>query len=78
MRFGIYKQTWFCRWDGKQYRPKKETDRDGFCSPACKQAHHRAYKKYQVAALRQKNDRRGPRQKTKSIRNAKKAKKKTR
>ena len=42
----IYKTTWYCRWDGKSYRPKQETDRDGFCSPACKQAHYRAYKKY--------------------------------
>ena len=46
MRFGIYKDTWYCRWDGKTYKPLKETDRDGFCCPACKQAHHRAYKLY--------------------------------
>jgi len=52
----IYKSTWYCRWDGKQYRPLKETDRDGFCCPACKQAHHRAYKKYIECALRQKSD----------------------
>jgi len=46
MHFGIYKSTWFCRWCGNTYKPLKDTDRDGFCSPACKQAHHRAYKKY--------------------------------
>ncbi len=72
MKFGIYKQTWFCRWCGTPYRPRKETDRDGFCSPKCKQAHHRAYKKYQVAALRQKIRISRPKKKTKTIRNAKK------
>ena len=46
MHFGIYKNTWYCRWCGHTYRPLKDTDRDGFCSPACKMAHHRAYKKY--------------------------------
>lgn len=42
----MYKNIWYCRWDGKTYKPLKKTDRDGFCCPACKQAHHRAYKKY--------------------------------
>ena len=48
----IYKRIWYCRWDGKSYRPKQETDRDGFCSPACKQAHYRAYKKYVTQPIR--------------------------
>ena len=46
MHFGIYKGTWFCRWCGNTYKPLKCTDRDSFCKPACKQAHHRAYRKY--------------------------------
>lgn len=46
MHFGIYKSVWYCRWCGNTYRPQKDTDRDGFCCPACKQAHHRAYKLY--------------------------------
>jgi len=40
-----------CRWDGKGYYATKPVDRDGFCRRACKQAHHRAYKKY-VTGLR--------------------------
>ena len=36
----------FCRWCGDSYTTLKRTDRDGFCTKACKQAHHRAYKKY--------------------------------
>jgi len=51
MRFGIYKQKWYCRWDGVEYKPKEQTDRDGFCCPACKQALHRALKKYNDRAL---------------------------
>ena len=42
----VYKSIWYCRWCGKNYKPIKDTDRDGFCCPACKQAHHRAYKLY--------------------------------
>ncbi|MBA7655560.1 hypothetical protein ES703_63466 [subsurface metagenome] len=42
----MYKYTWYCRWDGKVYKPLKETDRDGFCCSACKQALYRAHKKY--------------------------------
>ncbi|HUS74060.1 MAG TPA: hypothetical protein VMY06_13455 [Sedimentisphaerales bacterium] len=36
----------YCRWCGKAYFSLKPTDRDGFHSKACKQAHHRAYQKY--------------------------------
>lgn len=46
MHFGIYKSTWYCRWCGRTYKPLKDTDRDGFCRPACKQALYRAYKLY--------------------------------
>ena len=42
----MWKSEWYCRWCGETYRPKKRTDRDGFCSTAHKQAHHRAYNKY--------------------------------
>lgn len=35
-----------CRWCGKAYLAVKPIGGDGFCSPACKQAHHRAYHKY--------------------------------
>lgn len=42
----MYKYVWYCRWDGKTYKPLQETDRDGFCCTACKQAHYRALKKY--------------------------------
>lgn len=42
----IHKWKWYCRWDGKTYKPLKETDRDGFCCSACKQALYRAHKKY--------------------------------
>ena len=42
----MYKNTWYCRWCGNEYTPAKQTDRDGFCAKACKQALHRAYKKY--------------------------------
>jgi hypothetical protein len=48
---GIYKRVWFCRWCGKPYRPDKETERDGFCCHACKQAHHRALKKYKAGVI---------------------------
>lgn len=42
----MYKSTWYCRWCGNEYRPDKESERDGFCSDKCKQALHRAYKAY--------------------------------
>lgn len=51
MHFGIYKQKWYCRWDGVEYKPKKQTERDGFCCPAHKSALHRALKKYGDRAL---------------------------
>jgi len=35
-----------CRWCQQPYKAKKPYDKDGFCSPACKQAHYRAYKNY--------------------------------
>lgn len=35
-----------CRWCGNAYTASKPLYRDGFCSPTCKQAHYRAYKKY--------------------------------
>jgi len=87
MHFGIYKSTWYCRWDGKQYKPLKDTDRDGFCCPACKQAHHRAYKLYidwksgarrkrTKVALSRKMDLKIEKTGTRKSRNAKKRKKK--
>jgi len=42
----MYKSYWFCRWCGVMYNPEKQTERDGFCTDACKQAHYRAYRKY--------------------------------
>ncbi len=42
----MWKDVWYCRWCGYEYKPENETDRDGFCCSAHKQAHHRAYKKY--------------------------------
>lgn len=76
MHLGIYKSTWYCRWDGKQYKPLKDTDRDGFCCDACKMALHRAVKKYNAWKLSrkigQKSAQPGPRRKS----NAKKRKKK--
>lgn len=47
----MYKNIWYCRWDGKTYKPLKETDRDGFCCSACKQALYRARKKYVTTEL---------------------------
>jgi len=52
MHFGIYKSVWYCRWCGIQYKPKEQTDKDGFCKPAHKQALHRALRKYNARALR--------------------------
>lgn len=49
----MYKYVWYCRWDGKIYKPLQETDRDGFCSNACKQALYRAHKKYVTLQDRQ-------------------------
>ena len=45
---GIFggKVTKHCRWCGKQYYAAKPVGKDGFDLPRCKQAHHRAYKKY--------------------------------
>ena len=48
----IYKNTWFCRWCGKAYKPQQQTERDGFCCTAHKQAHHRAFKNYVTAHQR--------------------------
>ncbi|GAH57530.1 unnamed protein product [marine sediment metagenome] len=45
----MYKYRWYCRWCSSEYKPLKETDRDGFCKGACKQAHYRAYKHYVTA-----------------------------
>ncbi len=44
-----YAQRKHCRWCGVEYYAKKPINRDGFCSAACKQAHHRSYKKYVTA-----------------------------
>jgi len=50
--FGIYKQTWWCRWCGSTYKPLKQTDRDGFCPGGkCRMALHRAYRKQCDKAL---------------------------
>jgi len=74
MHFGIYKRTWFCRWCGKPYKPLKETDRDGFCCPACKQALHRAVKKYNEWKLSRKRLSGNRKSGTRKSRNAKKPK----
>ena len=42
--------TKHCRWCGLGYRAIRPRGRDGFCCPACKQAHYRAYKKYVTAS----------------------------
>jgi len=42
--------TKHCRWCGCPYTAKKPHDKDGFCIPAHKQAHYRAYKKYVTSA----------------------------
>jgi len=76
MHFGIFKSTWYCRWCGNRYKPLKETDRDGPCSPACKQALHRAYKKYIAWKLSRKKVHRSAEPGTRHKSNAKKRKKK--
>ena len=87
MHFGIFKSTFYCRWCGNTYKPLKDTDRDGFCCPACKQAHHRAYKLYidwksgarrkrTKVALSKKKVHRKQKTGTRQRRNAKKPKKK--
>jgi len=74
MHFGIYKSQWFCRWCGLTYKPLKDTDRDGFCSPACKQALHRALKKYLAWKLSRKKVHRNRKSGTRHRRNAKRRK----
>ena len=44
------KELKFCRWCSKTYTAKIPFKRDGFCSPLCRQAHYRAYKKYVIRA----------------------------
>lgn len=51
----VNKTHYYCRWCGKAYRATVHKERDGFCSHACKQAHHRAYHKY----VTRRRDRRG-------------------
>lgn len=41
-----YSRYRYCRWCGKQYKAKKDVNKDGFCGKVCKQALYRAYKKY--------------------------------
>lgn len=41
-----YKFEIVCHWCAKVYEAKKGKRQARFCSPKCKQAHHRAYKKY--------------------------------
>jgi hypothetical protein len=73
--FGIFKTKWWCRWCGKQYKPVKEVDRDGFCPCGkCKQAHYRALKRYNEA-LRSKKDHSSAESDRKSKSNAKRGKK---
>ena len=74
MHFGIYKSQWYCRWCGLIYKPLKDTDRDGFCSRACKQALHRAYKKYNAWKLSRKNGPPKSKTGTRHRRNAKRRK----
>lgn len=38
-----------CRWCQSVYSAFRPVDKDGFCSPTCKQAHYRAYKKWVTA-----------------------------
>ena len=71
MHFGIFKSTWYCRWCGKVYKPLKDTDRDGFCCPACKMALHRAIKKYNEWKLSRKKDLRNRKTGIRKSRNAK-------
>lgn len=48
----MWKYHWWCRWCGHEYKPVREGERDGFCSAACKMAHHRAWKEYVTAPQR--------------------------
>jgi len=41
--YGYFK---YCRWCGNRYKAKKASEKPGFCTNVCKQAHYRAYKKY--------------------------------
>ena len=44
-----HREVRYCRWCGNTYITYKRTDRDGFCNDnngKCKQAHYRAFKKY--------------------------------
>lgn len=52
----MYKYDYYCRWCGRTYKNKGNTDRDGFCSKAHKQAHWRAYKKYVTLQTCSKSD----------------------
>ena len=48
----MYKYIWYCRWCGAT-TPNGKTERDGFCPGGkCKQAHHRAFKKYRQGVIR--------------------------
>lgn len=49
MKHVMTKTIKYCRWCGRSYTAAKPTDKDGFHSAACKQAHYRAYKKYVTA-----------------------------
>lgn len=45
-----YTRGRFCRWCQTEYKPTRDKGRDGFCNThgkgACRQAHHRAFKKW--------------------------------
>jgi len=43
MGYESYRMRW-CRWCSTAYQTKRDIGRDGFCCPACRQAHYRAYK----------------------------------
>lgn len=49
MGWNLGKQVKHCRWCGILYNAAQPLNQDGFCCPAHKQAHYRAYKKYVTA-----------------------------
>ena len=51
MVYDVRKEKKHCRWCGIEYYASKPPNQDGFCSPAHRQAHYRAYKNY-VTAIR--------------------------
>lgn len=67
----MYAKQKHCRWCGSEYYACYLSDRDGFCKKSCKQALHRAYKKY-VTEIARFEGRRGARSVTHKKRRKKK------